>query len=119
MSALPDKLKLIAWRGATFKLTITLYEEDEDGPVRDLTGFSAELDILEHQGSPNVLLHLDTENEGILIDSEEGQVTLYVSAETIREQDWTQGVYDLTITAPDAGDTEALLYGAFVIKGVD
>lgn len=120
-SAYPDKLKIVAWRGATFRLTVTLYEEDDEDTVRDLTDYTGELQVLERKGSPDVLLTLDSENGGIEIDGEQGEVNLYVSADEIREQEWNQGVYDLTITAPEeqGGDTEALLYGAFVIKGVD
>lgn len=118
MPAFPDKMKIVAWRGATFRLTVTLYEDDEE-TVRDLSGYTAELDVLEKRGSSNVLLSLTTENGGISIDGEDGEVNLYASSTTIREQEWKQGVYDLTITAPEDGDTEALLYGAFVIKGVD
>ena len=118
MSILPDKLKLVAWKGATFKVTMTLYAEDEDGPVRDLTGYSAELDILEKKGSENVLLSLTSDNGGILIDSEEGTLTLSIDSTTIRDQEWNRGIYDLTITSPE-GETEPLFYGPFVIVGVD
>lgn len=118
MSILPDKLKLVAWKGATFKVTMTLYEEDEDGPVRDLAGYTAELDVLESKGSSNVLMSLNTTNGGIVIDDEEGTLTLIVDAEEIRDQDWNRGVYDLTITSPE-DETEPLFYGPFVIIGVD
>lgn len=118
MAILPDKLKLVAWKGATFKVTMTLYEEDEDGPVRDLTGYTAELDVLESKGSANVLLSLNTENGGIVIDDEEGTLTLLVEADEIRDQDWNRGIYDLTITSPE-DETEPLFYGPFVIIGVD
>jgi hypothetical protein len=118
MSLLPDKLKLEAWRGATFRITMTLYQEDEDGPVRDLTDYEATLEVRAEKGDSTVLLTLSTDNGGIIIDEEEGEITLVSDVAEIEEQEWTQGIYDLTITAP-GGDTEAILYGAFVIRGVD
>lgn len=118
MSLLPDKLKLTAWRGATFRVGMTLYEEDEDGPVRDLTDYTAQLEIRAEKGDPTVLLSLTDANGGIIIDGPAGELTLYISADDVDDQTWTQGIYDLTITA-DAGDTDALFWGPFVIRGVD
>jgi hypothetical protein len=116
MSLLPDKLKLQAWRGATFRVTMTLFEEEEDGPVRDLTGYSGVLEVRE-RATGDILLTLDTDEGGIQIDEEEGQITLFVSKDDIEDLDWKNGIYDLTITAPE-GDTDALFWGAFVIKGI-
>lgn len=119
MSLLPDKLKLEAWRGATFRVTMTLYEEDEDGPVRDLTDYTGLLEVRAKRGDDDVLLTLDNElTGGIIIAEEEGQITLHISKDDLEDQEWTQGIYDLTITAPE-GDTDALFWGAFVIRGVD
>jgi hypothetical protein len=118
MALLPDKLKLVAWRGATFRVTMTLYEEDEDGPVRDLTGYEAVLEVRAERGDPTVLLTLSTDNGGIIIDEEGGGITLLSDVEEIEGQEWTQGIYDLVITAPN-GDADALFWGPFVIRGVD
>lgn len=120
MSILPDKLKLVAWKGATFKVTMTLYQEDETGPVRNLTGYTAELEVLPSKGSSTKLLTLNTSNGGIVINGTNGTLTIIVSAQTIRNQTWNKGVYDLTITSPaPASETEPLFYGPFVIIGVD
>lgn len=224
MSLLPDKLKLEAWRGSTFRVTMTLYQDDETGPVRDLTGYTALLEVRPEKGNQTVLMTLTDANGGIIItpptnevqtvtltgtptggtftiswngqgptsaiayDADGAAVTtalesltnvspgdivatgaaggpwtltfggtyaatdvpevtcdgslltggttpdavpattteglvggvleLYADVANIEAQAWTQGIYDLTITAP-GGDTDALFWGPFVIRGVD
>ena len=117
MSLLPKKLKLQAWRGATFRVTMTLYEEDENGPVLNLTDYTGKLEVRDKKGG-TVLLTL-VEGDGISFGGEDGTLILYLSEEDVTALEWVQGIYDLTITAPEGGDTDALFWGNFIIEGIE
>ena len=111
---------MIAWKTATFRIGLTLYEEEEGGPVRDLNGFIGSL-IAKDRQTGATLLTLDTGNGGIeftadVLGEPTGEIVVYISKADLTEQEWDQAIYDFTITAPDDGDTEALFWGAFVIR---
>jgi hypothetical protein len=117
MTLLPEKLKIETWRGATFRVEI-IVTEDDGVTLRDLTDYDATLEVRAEKGDAVVLLTLSTDNGGIVIDGPNGSVTLLSDVAEVEAQEWTQGIYDLMIAAP-GGDTEAIYWGAFVIRGVE
>lgn len=113
---LPDRYNFVIWAGATFRNRLTLYT-DEGVTLRNLTGYTASLIIRdEPQGTP--LLTLTTVDNSILLGGVNGTIELVITASATAAITWTTGVYDLTITAPTGGDTDALLYGHFTVKGI-
>lgn len=114
----PEKHKFKVWRGATFRHIIDLYSDEEGTIPRDLTGYSALLEIRKDANTGEPLFTLSTENGGIEIDGPQGVITLFIDAADTQAFTWNTGVYDLTITGPLNGDTDALLYGSFTVSGV-
>lgn len=114
MSLIPAKWKFTIWRGATFRKRLTLLEGDVNSDPQDLTDYTAVLEVLDTPGG-DTLLTLDT-NDGILLGGPSGTIEILIDAADTEALLWTQGHYDLLITAPNGGDTDAILYGTFVVK---
>lgn len=117
MSLMPDRYDFTIWRGATFRNTLTLYTaESTTSPPRDLTGYTALLEIYD-QPQGNLLVSL-TDTDGITLGDDAGTIELYLSASDTDTLTWEAGVYELSITAPGPGDTDILLFGHFKVKGL-
>lgn len=116
-SSLPGREKFYAWKGATFRSRITVYESDSTTDARDLTDYTAEL-IIRDEPEGTILLSLTTENGGITLGGVDGTLDLFIDAVDTQDIDWKVGVYDLTITGGDDDDTDALLFGNFVVEGI-
>lgn len=113
MALLPDKHRFVAWRGATFSTTLTLYT-DEGVSLRNLTGYTAALTVKDAPGGAT-LLSLTTANGGITLGGAAGTIALLITDEQTLAQAWVGGVYELSITS-GSGDTDVLLHGPFVIR---
>lgn len=89
-----------------------------DAPV-DLTGFTAKAQFRAKIDSPNSVLDLSTENDGIIIVSAiEGVIELYASAIDAAKLTADKYVYDINLTGPD-GDTFRLVEGHVnIVQGV-
>lgn len=116
MTLLPDKLNFTIWQGATFRTRLTLYT-DAGVTLRDLTGYTGSLIIRDRPKSTTTLLALSSPGD-IIFGGAAGTIDIVISATATAALAWTVGYYDLTITAPGPGDTDALIYGAFAVKGV-
>lgn len=115
MSLQPARWNFVIWKGATFEENMTLLQGGQGSAGRDLSGYTGELIVRdEPEGTP--LVTLDTNNGGIILDSD-GNIQLNISDEDTTTIAWQTGVYDLTITSP-GGTTDALLFGNFVVRGV-
>lgn len=115
MSLEPAKAKLSIWRGATFRKRLFLYDVDEE--LRDLTDHTALLEVRD-EPSGDVLLTLSTENDRIELGGAAGTIDLVIAATDTADILWEAAVYDLTLTAPDDGDTDALLWGHVTVRGI-
>lgn len=119
MSLEPARHNFTIWQGATFRTVLTLYTGvDETSDPRDLTDYTALLEIRAMAGDVSPLFTLSTTNGRILLGGAEGTVTLLISDTDTAAITWKRGVYDLTITAPLGGDTDVLLWGNFGVRGV-
>lgn len=118
MSLLPAKFTLSAWEGATWRKTIVVLTGGSGSSPRDLTGYSAIMHI--RTGASNTIVYtLSTANGQITLGGLAGTIALYIPAADTLAFPWSSGIYDLNITAPGgAGDTDALLWGVYVIKRV-
>lgn len=117
MTLLPDRLKLTCWQGATFRTRLTVYTDD-GVTLRNLTGYTAEMIIREEPKNPTVLMTLSSGLGTIVLGGTAGTIDLLISAADTAALTWQVGHYDLTITAPGPGDTDALVYGTISVSGV-
>lgn len=90
-------------QGATWRPTLTLRDTD-------LTGYTARMQIRADIDATDVLLELSTANGKITIDGPAGQIKPVLTDTQTATLTWTDGVYDLELTAP-GGDVQRLLKG--------
>lgn len=93
-------------QGATWRTTLTLANTD-------LTGYSARMQARADIAETTTLLDLST-GSGITIDGTAGRIVLELTDEQTTVLDWTEGVYDLEIIAPN-GDVTRLLKGPIYV----
>lgn len=118
MSLEPARHNWKIWRGATFHKKVTILEGGIGSDPRDLTGYTALLEIKDVPDG-TVLLTLSTANSGIVLGGALGTVEIIISDTATATLTWKSGIYDLMIT--DAGgsdETDAILFGNFTVTGV-
>lgn len=98
-------------QGATWTRTLTI---TDDGTPRNLTGYTARMQIRRAAADASVLLELTTVNGRITITALTGTLILSLSATETAALSWTRGVYDLEIVAGSA--VERLLEGAVTVS---
>ena len=76
----------------------------EEAEPRDLTGWTARMQIRRSTSAEKVLAELTTAN-GLLLLNHEGLVRIKIPAEVSTEWDFSSGVYDLENVDPDGGVT--------------
>lgn len=99
-------------KGATFRLPI-LWEETEGTP-KDLTGYTARMDIRTQIEDEDRVLRIDS-TSGITITPEEGKVELYISPAQTTEFPGTTLYYDLELV-DDSGDVDRILQGIITLS---
>lgn len=117
MALYPDHHVFRVWRGATFRVTVTVYEDDDREDLRDLSNYTASM-VIRDEPEGDALLTLNTSNGGIALGGVAGTVTLFIDESDTEDLAWSEGHYDLLLTAPSGGDTDGLLYGKVLVKGV-
>ena len=99
-------------QGSGFSLPLTY--EAPDGSFVDFTGSTARLHVRSKYGATETLIELTTENGGIEL-TEDGEITLSVSAEDTAALTFSLGVYDLEIVPP-AGEPYKIIKGNVFLK---
>jgi hypothetical protein len=107
MSLEPAKQTFKVWRGTTFRQAFELWQDDAQTDPYDLDGYSATLTIREKLAG--TIYH---EAEA---DIEDNLITIVISHTDTAEFEWSQAVYELTLTLPN-GDVDILFYGIFQVK---
>lgn len=93
----PGRLNIKIRQGATVSLPLTW--SDANGPI-DMTGYTARMQI--RDAVDGSLLHeLTTENGGLSISPNDGEVTVSIAAADTAAFSWTEGLYDIELIAPD------------------
>lgn len=100
-------------QGADFSLAFR--RKGDDGDPIPLTGFTARMQVRANVASNTVLLELTTENERLVIDENDGRVTIALDAETTAAVNWRRGVYDLELVSP-GGSVTRLVEGAITVS---
>lgn len=117
----PDHYNFVVQQGTTWRSVFTLYQGDTDGPVVNLTNWTAKLEVKDGGQSgaygPNAtapLLTL-TNGNGITLGGTAGTITILQTATQTAAYDWAAGDYRLTL-GPTGGDTDTYLYGSVKIE---
>lgn len=116
MSLQPAQYDLTIWRNGTFRKRFYYLTGGQGSTPKDLTGHTAKLTIRDRQGGATIY-SLSTEDGRIILGGTAGTIELIVPLSDASALDWRGGVYVLTITAPN-GDTDPLLTGRIVVRGV-
>lgn len=118
----PDHYNFVVRKGATWRSVFTLYQSDTSGPVVNLTGWTAKLEVKDEASgaystpSSSPLLTL-TQSSGITLGGTAGTITILQTAAQTGAYSWASGDYRLTLTAGGAsGDTDVYLYGTVTVE---
>ena len=95
-------------QGATFSRTLTV--TDSNGDARDLSDYTARMQVRRTTSSSTTLVELTTENGRISLNSN-GEISLSLSA-TATAALTDEGVYDLEIE-DSSGNVERVVEGSF------
>lgn len=115
MSAPAGLFNLVADQGSTFSRTV-VWRDPAKTPI-NLGGYTARMQIRPTTSSSTVTKELTTENGGITLGGDNGQIVLYISDEDMINITEDKYVYDLELLGPDASTyVYKLLYGNFVVR---
>ena len=110
------KLNLVIEQGATFTHQLQLRDgPDIYSPVKDLTGYTARIQLRSDINSPDVILELTTENGRIALSPLEGKIQLKLSATETSALDFAKAVYDMEVSSP-TGDVTRVIQGNFSLS---
>ena len=79
-------------QGVTFRFVLGL----SGGPT-DLAGFTAQMQVRPTKESETVLLDIDTNDGGLLLNAGARQLTIYLPPATTRAFLWEEAVYDIEL----------------------
>lgn len=97
-------------QGATFSRTLTV--KDADNNPRDLSGYTARMQVRRTTSSTTFIVELTTENGRISVNSS-GEILLNMPAALTASLS-DGGVYDLEIESP-SGVVERVIEGMFIL----
>lgn len=100
---------LIIFQGGSIKQRIAVV--NSDGTVRDLTGYSAKLQIRATPSSASPLVTLTDGGGGLTITAPSGFIDIIVANTTVSGYTFTDGVWDLRINASTSDTYEYLCGG--------
>lgn len=95
-------------QGGIFRMNIAV--QNSDKTVRDLTGYSARMQVRESVSSLVTLVEATTANGYITISLVSGIVMVLIPSDITEAMVWSAGVYDLEIYTDDT-DVERLVEG--------
>jgi len=110
----PVKYTLIAWQGKTFEKTF--YLKDSDDNIILLDGYTGRMQVRPSIESEEVIFDLDEINGGIIINDDDGSVTIYISDEDTEVVEVGTYKYDLELVSA-GGRVYCPIYGSFKVKG--
>ena len=113
MNINPVKYTLTCWQGKTFEKIF--YFKDAQDNIIDLSGYTARMQIRPSVNSDIVTIELTTENNRIIINGDDGSVTLYIADEDSANIVAATYKYDLEIVSA-SGRVYCPIYGSFKVK---
>jgi len=98
-------------KGSTFRSDL-IWKEGVSETPKDLTGYTARMQIRPDIDSETILHEMTTENGGIAITELEGKISLFISDTDSTAFDWEEGVYGLElIDTAGSNDVRRLVRG--------
>lgn len=97
-------------QGSKWTKVVQVY--NPDGTIRNLTGYSAKMDIKEVYTDISAVLQLTSPSGGLVVNGPAGQVTITITAAQTTAMSWTTGVYDLKVTPADPNGAERIIEGS-------
>lgn len=94
-------------QGTTFTQPF-VWKETASGPVINLTGYTARMQIRPTLADTNILLDLTTANGKLAIDGPNGKVTIQLTATETAALDFVTAVYDLELVSGSGAVTRLL-----------
>ena len=111
----PARYNFTVQQGSTWRNVFTFYQTGVDGPVTNLTNYTAALTVKDKPSDTAPLASLTSANGGIVLGGTAGTITILQSSTQTSAYGWANGEYQLTLTAP-GGDTNTLLFGTVTIE---
>lgn len=100
---------ILVRQGDKFQLNVQAYNTDKT--IKDLTGYSARMQIRPTVASSTVLLEATTANGRIAINAPGGIVMVTVGADITAPLNWTVATYDLEVFTADPANVIRLVEG--------
>jgi len=98
-------------KGSTFRTTL-IWMIGEPAVIKDLTGYTARMQMRPDVDSEIILHEMTTEDGGIEIDGVNGKINLFIGDDTSTAFDWNEAVYGLElIDSGGSDDVRRLTYG--------
>lgn len=110
----PVKYTLTAWQGKTFEKTF--YLKDIDDNIILLNGYTGRMQVRPSIDSDEITIDLDAGNGGIIVNGDDGSVTIYIADEDTEDIAAGTYKYDLEIVSA-GGRVYCPIYGSFKVKG--
>lgn len=108
---IPGKYNMVCPQGSTFN-KVLIYSVD-NAPVQ-LDGYLARMQIREKYNSANAQISLNTENGGISIDGELGEITINIDADVTESISAKEYVYDLELIS-SGNIVTRIIEGKFIV----
>lgn len=98
-------------KGSSFRSAL-IWKINEPAVPKDLTGYTARMQLRDSVDSNTILHSMTTENGGIAITGVEGKIALFISDTDSTLFDFDEAVYDLElIDSGGSGDVRRLVEG--------
>jgi len=116
---LPAKHRLKIWKGATLHYKFTYADGNyQNGITKDLTGYKGRM-IIKDEPDGNILITLNSSNNGVKINGPEGTIELFISSNPADNPNtsninWKSAFYELLLD--NGQQTEAVLYGQISVS---
>ena len=107
---IPGKYNMVCPQGSTFNKELTYSINDA---AVNLTGYTARMQVREKHTSNTAQLHLNTENDGIVLGGSAGTITINISASETSALVAKDYVYDLELVS--AGTVTRIIEGKFIV----
>jgi len=109
-----QKANLVIEQGSKYVQFIQVI--NADGSVKDLTGYSARMEVRPNAASDTVLLSASTDTGEISINAPGGIVTITIGAAATTLLDWNTGVYDIEVYTVDPEEVLRILEGNIALS---
>lgn len=107
---------IICKQGATFVLSFSWADKETGDPI-DYTGRQFRMQVRETALSPDYVLNLTTENDGIVLDGPAGKITVQINAEQTAKLPASTCVYNIEMVTPGEVDVvDRMVQGTFTVS---